>query len=69
MPRLQGTGETEAGLNVGGILVRDLQIRQEARFGHFLQTLPTRTTVIGGYANAYRRRLLRYSNITPLKKR
>lgn len=66
---LQGTGETDAGLNVGGILVRDLQIRSDARFGHFLQTLPTRTLVIGSYANAYRRRLLRYSNITPLKKR
>ncbi|KAK9867091.1 hypothetical protein WJX84_006946 [Apatococcus fuscideae] len=67
--RYYGTGETDAGLNVGGILVRDLQIRSDARFGHFLQTLPTRTIVIGSYANAYRRRLLRYSNITPLKKR
>ena len=66
---MQGTGETTAGVKLDGVLARDLQVRSDARFGHFLQPLPSRTLLLGSYANAYRRRLLRYSNISQSTKR
>ena len=44
------------------MLVRDLQLKPDSRFAHFLRPLPARTQKLVTYVTKFRRRLLRLTN-------
>lgn len=66
---LQGYGAVVAGLSVDGIIVRDLQLPEQARHAYVLRPLPARARRLNTWLNLLRRQLMGISYISPAKLR
>lgn len=54
----QGNGAVAAGISVDGIIVRDLQLPEQARHAYVLRPLPARARRLNSWLNLLRRQLL-----------
>lgn len=58
---MQGAGAIKGGAVIDGILARDLQMKPDSSFAHFLKPLPAKAKRLASYVAKFRRRLLRLS--------
>lgn len=66
---MQANGAVAAGISVHGIIVRDLQLPEQARHAYVLRPLPARARRLNAFLNLLRRQLLGVVRVSPAKYR